>query len=167
MRLIILTGASGAGKTAITKKLSERHSAVQCFFFDSIGVPPVEQMIAEYGSGEGWQRGKTIEWLAKIKAENLSGPVLFEGQSRISFIQEALKANEIEVAEIVLVDCNDAIRDARLRGPRAQPDLSNPQMMNWARYLREEAQKANLVILDTSNRSIDESVELLARKLGL
>lgn len=166
MKLIIITGASGAGKTTIAKALLKRHKNIRCFFFDSIGVPPVEQMIAEYGSGEGWQRGKTIEWLAKIKQENLIGPVLFEGQSRISFIQEAIEENNILDVEIILVDCDDAVRDERLRGPRGQPELSNSEMMNWARYLREEALDANLEILDTTERSLDESVEFLATKLG-
>jgi adenylate kinase family enzyme len=85
MKLIILTGASGAGKTTIAKALAKANSQIGSFSFDSIGVQSTEKMIADYRSGEEWQRQKTIEWLARLGQELKSGPVLFEGQARISF----------------------------------------------------------------------------------
>ena len=45
MRLIILTGASGSGKTAIAKAIRiERPDLAEVLHFDSIGVPSPEAM---------------------------------------------------------------------------------------------------------------------------
>ncbi|WEX77150.1 AAA family ATPase [Sinorhizobium numidicum] len=67
MPLIILIGASGSGKTTIARAIEDRFAeSVDVFFFGRIGVPSAEQMVAECGSGEGWRRAKTIEWMAKL-----------------------------------------------------------------------------------------------------
>lgn len=156
--LIILTGASGAGKTTLARHLTEVSSdPVRVLFFDSIGVPSLKDMIADFGSGEAWQRIHTLHWMARIRTL-LSGqiPVLFEGQMRIQFIEEALAAQHIESARIVLVDCDDATRRTRLHRDRGQPHLANAEMMNWARYLRAEAMARHLEILDTGQQSVEE-----------
>jgi len=59
MAFVILIGASGAGKTAIARSIAECDADVSVFHFDRIGVPSVEEMVAEWGSGEAWQRVKT------------------------------------------------------------------------------------------------------------
>jgi hypothetical protein len=43
-----------------------RSPIINCLYFDSIGVPSPEQMIAEFGSGENWQRAKTFDWNGSI-----------------------------------------------------------------------------------------------------
>jgi adenylate kinase family enzyme len=53
MQFIVLIGASGAGKTTVARAIGQRYAEeVDVFHFDSIGVPSVAQMTAEYGSGE-------------------------------------------------------------------------------------------------------------------
>jgi shikimate kinase len=84
---IILIGASGSGKTTIARAIEQRHAHdVEVFYFDRIGVPSAEVRIAEYGSDEGWQRAKTIEWMAKLAPLSRSSgrSLLFEGQTRLS-----------------------------------------------------------------------------------
>jgi uridine kinase len=57
MPLVILIGASGSGKTTIARRIEDRFAEdVEVFYFDRIGLPSPEKMIAEYGSGEAWQR---------------------------------------------------------------------------------------------------------------
>lgn len=125
MGLTILTGASGAGKTTIAREIERTLPSVQCLFFDSIGVPPFDEMIAKYGSGEAWQRAMTIEWMRKIHSEyDLSRPILLEGQARVSFIREAPQAHPIPNTSVILVDCNDEIRSSRLKNIRHQPELA-------------------------------------------
>ncbi len=86
---------------------------------------------------------------------------MFEGQMRIAFIVEALTVAGISAARIVLIDCDDAIRSARLSVDRGQPELANVNMMRWAQYLREEATRGNYEILNTGVKSFNECVELL------
>jgi hypothetical protein len=73
---------------------------------------------------------------------------------------------QIGGARIVLVDCDDSIRAERLHLDRAQPDLANCNMMNWARYLREEAHTADINVLDTGQLPITRCVELIIEWLA-
>lgn len=156
MRLVVLTGASGAGKTTIAQAVEERHPRLATvLFFDSIGIPSVERMIAEFGSGEAWQRAMTLHW-----------NILFEGQSRLSFLKEAIGSSGIADHRIVLVDCDDATRTRRLSVAREQPELANPTMMTWAKFLRAEAQIAGCEVLDTSFLDLDACVERVCSLLG-
>ena len=91
MALVIMTGASGSGKSAIAKLIEETHSSITVFRFDTIGVPSSDIM-AGYGTdhqpGGAWQRAMTFRWLEKIAANLAKGEtVLFEGQMMIALIR--------------------------------------------------------------------------------
>jgi dephospho-CoA kinase len=167
MRLVVLTGASGSGKTAIAEAIATgRPDLAEVLHFDRIGVPSPEAMVAGWGSGEMWQRTMTLTWMARIAA--MSGPVrpvLFEGQMRLTFAREALLAAGIADARVILVDCDDATRMHRLTANRNQPELANPTMMIWAEFLRREAKEASCEVLDTSQLSLKESVERVCAHL--
>lgn len=161
MRLVVLTGASGSGKTAIAQAIaSQRPSVAEVLRFDSIGVPSAHAMIAGWGSSEAWQRAMTLDWMARISAmRELDRPVLFEGQMRLAFLQEGILSAGLAGTRIILVNCNDATRLHRLTTERRQPELAAPTMMSWAAYLRREAQEAKCEILDTTEVSLSSSVE--------
>lgn len=165
MALVILTGASGSGKTTIARAIAERFD-VDVFFFDQIGVPSAEQMIAEFGSGENWQRAKTLEWMGKLaQATKMGRKVVFEGQTRLAFLAEGAAAVGGMSYLPLLVDCDDATRSKRLRIERGQPELANEDMMNWAGYLRGEARDYGGEVMDTSALSLDESVAYVMARL--
>ena len=120
-------------------------------------------MIREYGSGEEWQRVKTLDWLAKLSVRLAISPILFEGQMRLAFIREGAKAAQISDYALVLLDCDDRTRRQRLAVERRQADLASEEMMNWARYLRDEAMATDTKILDTSSISVSEAVDTVRR----
>ena len=165
MTLVVLTGASGSGKTTIARAIEARRGGqIEVRFFDSMGVPPPEQMLAEHGSGEGWQRATTVQWLHLIAPLLQSGRnVLFEGQTRFSFLYEGVAAAKIVDYRLILVDCDDATRTRRLVAERKQPELANPTMLSWARFLRDEAERGGHEILDTSASSLDMCIERICR----
>jgi hypothetical protein len=152
VQLVILTGASGSGKTTIANRIALRSGGgIEVHSFDSAGVPPLDRMIAQHGSAERWQRVMTFQWFSRLAALRVKrSHLLFEGQMRPSVVAEAAKAHGIHEYSLVLLDCNDATRSRRLRLGRGQPDLDNPTMSNWARYLRNEAKEGGYEIIDTS-----------------
>jgi hypothetical protein len=168
MRLVILAGASGSGKTAIAEAIRiERPDLAEVLHFDGIGVPSPEAMVAGWGSGEAWQRAMTFSWMARIAAmHGQDRPVLFEGQMRLAFVREGLVAAGITDARVILVDCDDATRTHRLSANRDQPELANPTMMIWAEFLRREAKETGCEVLDTSQLSLERSVERVCLHLA-
>jgi hypothetical protein len=133
-------------------------------FFDSVGVPSRQEMIEQYGTGHqpggAWLRATTIQWMQRIRPILDAGvSVVLEGQMRIAFIHEGLSAAGIGHAHLVLVDCTDDDRVRRLTFEREQPDVANFEMMNWARYLRDESVKHGIQILDTSSITLNQSVQ--------
>lgn len=58
--IIVVTGASGVGKTTLVRALEAQHvPGLHCFYYDTVGVPSPAQMVAEYGSAEAWQQTTT------------------------------------------------------------------------------------------------------------
>lgn len=169
MTLVVLVGASGSGKTTIARAVAARcGKSTMVFHFDSIGVPAVEEMVRQHGSGEAWQRAKTVEWMGKLAIETKAGlPLLFEGQTRFSFLADGAAAAGGIAYEPLLVDCDDATRSSRLRLERKQPELDNDDMTNWARYLRRQARDGGHAILDTSVLPLAESVERVMGRMNL
>jgi len=168
--LVVLTGASASGKTTIALGLEKLHPELTVFRFDSIGVPSAE-VIASFGPGHqpggAWQRAMTLQWFERIDPILKSGRnVLFEGQMRIAFIQEALVGRHISNARVILVECDRETRVSRLRRDRQQPELANDAMMNWSRYLHHEAIEAGCEILDTGRMTLRESLRRIEDALG-
>lgn len=126
--------------------------------------------MATFGDGHhpggAWQHAMTLQWFERIAPVLTSGrAVLFEGQMRIAFVQEALATHNIRHARIILVDCDDGTRSARLCFDRQQPELANESMMGWGRYLRQETREAGYEVLDTGVTSLPESIDRIASYL--
>jgi hypothetical protein len=167
MRLVILSGASGLGKTAIAQAIRLRRPGIaDVLRFDQIGVPSTEEMVVGWGSGEAWQRAMTLAWMARIVASSgKKRPVLFDGQMRLAFVREGLVTAGINDARTLLVDCDDTTRAHRLIVGRNQPELASPTMMNWAAFLLWEAQEVGCEVLDTSKLLFEESVAAVCTHL--
>ena len=162
--VLVVTGASGSGKTAAVQALDERGiPGVRCFFFDSIGVPTAEVMERDYGGGEQWQASATGEWLTRLGGlpDEVRVAVL-DGQTRPGFVFGAAHRAAPRAVHVVLLDCSSDTRATRLRGPRQQAELANARMDSWAAYLRGQADALNLDVIDTTTATVDETAGRLA-----
>lgn len=167
--LVVLTGASGSGKTAIAELIGAANPEITVFQFDTIGVPSAEVMATfgtDYQPGGAWQRAMTFKWIERIALVLRSGAsVLFEGQMRIAFVQEALAVQQITHARVICVECSDESRTARLMHDRQQPDMADAGMMGWSRYLHLEAISAGYEILDTTTLPLVQSAQRVLLRL--
>ncbi|HEX6039765.1 AAA family ATPase [Longimicrobium sp.] len=155
--VLVVTGASGAGKTTLVRALQAGAPAgIVGRHFDDIGVPSVEEMVREHGSGDAWQRAMTHRWMRMLRDLDVSAVVL-DAQVRPSFVREAFEAEGVRCGGIVLVDCDAHVRRARLI-ERGQPELATPQMDQWAAYLRGQADALGLPVLDTTDLSVEQGV---------
>jgi hypothetical protein len=166
--ILVVTGASGAGKTATVQALDARAvPGVRCFHFDSIGVPTPDVVERDFGGAERWQASATGEWLARLSS--LSADVhlaVLDGQMRPRFVFDSAARALPRGVHVVLLDCSPRVRKERLRGPRQQPELATAQMDQWATYLRGQADSMDLPVIDTTTLTVDEAaaqLEELAR----
>ena len=157
--ILFISGVSGAGKTTLLKKICSQESSesTACLHFDSIGVPSVEEMINQYGGPSEWQRAMTERWVDKLLAEYKDKKLIFlEGQVNLMFFENACKKHNFTNYKIILIHCDDTIRHERLRMNREQPELINQDMDNWAQFLKDQAIKMNVLILDSGKMTVDE-----------
>ncbi len=159
-KLIFINGASGTGKTTAVKAIDAKHlPGILFHYFDSIGIPSTEEMIVECGSIEEWQRQRTIDWVKQI-SRNPEPVQVIDGQVRHSFIDEACALAGIKNYSIITFVCADNVRDKRVIA-RGQPELANPDMANWNRYLEAEANKRGNVLIDTSDYEVGRAAREL------
>lgn len=155
--VLFLVGASGVGKTAATRQLASAPDFLgRCRFFDTIGIPSLDDMRRNHGSGEAWQAFATDHWVETLRDEP-ERLVVLEGQTRPSFIREAAEKHGLQSWRVVLMDCAPEVRRERLEG-RGQPELTSVRMERWAAYLRNEAESMGLPIIDTSELTVAEVV---------
>ncbi len=163
-QLFFIIGASGSGKTTVVKEIEKMMlTDFKTIYFDSIGVPNMDEMNDKYGGPEQWQRVKTVEWIEIIKQKFLTNVnVIFDGQTRPSFVEEGCTSMELTNYSVILLDCSDDERRKRLFN-RGQKELADANMMNWANYLRNECEQRGYLILDntkfTEQQTVDKVME--------
>ena len=163
--VLVVVGASGAGKSALTRGLAALGlPGVTCHHFDTLGVPTPEEIAARFGGGEAWQAWALDQWMQRL-AHNDDGSALavLDAQVRPHAALVALRQYEIGRGRVVLVDCGYAERNARLRGPRGQPELATPDMDCFAAYMRGQADALGLPVIDTTRRAESECLDELRR----
>lgn len=131
--------------------------------FDSIGVPTYEEMIDEYTSPEKWQEEKTSFWINKILNEHKNKKVIIEGQVDLKFIIDAFSKYDFTEYKIILLDCDEEVMCERVIENRKQSYLIDDDMKNWLKYLRNQAKELDVIILNTSNKTIEEIIYLFKK----
>lgn len=109
----------------------------------------------------------TFRWIEQVvEIARFDHPVLLEGQMRIAFIRDALAQYGREDGRIILVDCEDIVRMARLARDRIQPELATSGMLQWSLYLRQEATETGCEILNTGRTPFTECVAIILHHLN-
>lgn len=153
--ILVVTGASGAGKTTAVRALEDRGLAgIRCFEFDGIGIPSAEVMNRDFGGPEAWQADATKRWIARLVRETPPGEIsVLDGQTRPTFVLAARPSSERVHLRIVLVECSSDARRVRL-AKRGQPEAANPTMDKWSAYLRGQADALALSLIDSTSLTV-------------
>jgi adenylate kinase family enzyme len=153
--IYFITGASGVGKTTLVANLKKKYSEREWdfFHFDSITIPSLEEMEAEYGSGSEWQKAMTYKWIDRLVNEMSADTIVFEGQVNLEFIRDGFSNYNFNNYMIFLIDCTFQEMTLRLTQKRNQPELLTEEMKNWLDFLRNQALRFKAPIIDTSNLS--------------
>jgi predicted kinase len=152
-RIVVVTGASGAGKTTVVTRLAERNLAgVTCAFFDSVGVPPPDEMPPD------WQVKTTNAWIRRLARAPADVAVL-DGQTRPTFALHAFAEVGVR-GSVVVIHCAREVRKARLVA-RGQPELATDDMHAWAAYLCGQADALGFPVIDTSGLDVEQATDAL------
>ncbi len=169
-RLLILTGASGVGKTTLVEALKiacDDQVGAVFFHFDSVGVPSEEEMIEQHGSGANWQKAQTLAWSNRLLSDNSDRSlVVFEGQMNVDFIVETFDRHRFPNCAVYLIDCEEGEMERRLVEERGQPELATQDMRNWRNLLHQQAKDRGLPIIDTSKAEVDEAIAILLDRMN-
>jgi len=166
--LLCITGASGSGKTAVVRALSEQIEShvLPALCFDSLGVPTADAMHAGWESPRGWQKAMTWHWVQTARNVYRTHPlVLLEGQFDPQYAIAACSAHRLRHA-VVLLHAGDGVRRERLAG-RGQPELATSDMDHWASYLHETTQQLGGLVVDASRTLEDVIAAICARGVAL
>ena len=154
--LYFMTGSCGSGKSTLLEAMRAGLPGMRTLHSDDLGVPPVEEMVETFGSGDAWQAHRARELVDLAAAA--PGLTVVEGQARPHVLLAAARDAGVDAVRVVLVDCAPDERRRRLLENRCQPELDVPDTYGWAAYLRGQADAFALEIIDTTGRPLDQTV---------
>lgn len=159
--LILLIGASGSGKTTILKSLEKElpKDAVSINYFDDIGVPSFEEMVAHYGSPEKWQEATTHRWIEKLANVKDKKLIFLEGSFNPEFAVSQLEKLGIHDYMIICIDVERSVREKRLSEQRNQPELITQDMENFAQMLKAKTLALGGVIVESSKNNLSSDIQ--------
>ncbi len=164
--LFILSGASGTGKSTICRTLAGYTKEVVVMESDILWRRELEQPKADL-------RKYRETWLRVCKNISQSGkPVILCGSEIPANLEGCVERRYFSEIYYLALICEDDILDSRLRSRptwRGFTDELINEHISFNRWFKSNAYKTNppITLLDTSNLTIDKSVEEVARWINL
>jgi uridine kinase len=165
--IVLITGASGSGKTSVAQVLEQKFSkeTTSLYYFDDIGVPSTTKMIEDHGSGEKWQQWATARWIERIY--NMDKEVIFlEGSFYPEFAVNKIKDLLITKYLIICLYAERDVREKRLIEERKQLELVTQDMENYAQVLNLKTINLGGIMINSTNKSISEIVQEITAKVN-
>lgn len=158
---VFFTGASGSGKTFLTRAVEEKLNMREAYFayFDEIGVPSHEEMLSQFGSYEKWQEQATYEWVERLGAMTDKRLLFLEGQFDPEFALQACERHHLSNTLFLCAHTSRIIRERRLVELRRQPELANQDMQSWAKFLHDKTVGIGGEVIDTSPEDASKNIE--------
>ena len=149
--ILVLTGASGAGKTTLIEKLNERAipgvTGINC-----------DRVQLDLPDGTSDRQAEVLRyWITTLAGDPNVELAVLDTQIRLHTAQRVLEETGVKHSQVVLVNCDHPVRNERLLNQRKQPELANPRMDCWAAYLRGQADALGLAMIHTDEATSDES----------
>jgi dephospho-CoA kinase len=158
-KIIFILGASGSGKTTTVENIESENPDKYFFaYFDQPKVPSEEEIKKEYKDWENWGIQRTNEWFNKIKNKSKNRVTIFDIQTKPTNIENACKKFDVTDYAIIILDCSDDERKKRLI-ERGQPYLINDSLLDWAQFLRNEANDNDYIIIDNTELTKKEGFQ--------
>jgi len=164
--LFIVTGASGTGKSTVCLSLAPLLATCVCLESDILWRPEFATPTDDY-------RAYRDLWLRVAKNIGQSGrPVVLFGSATPDQFAVCPERRYFTNLHYLAFVCNDATLTARLQARPAWRGSGTPervaQMVQFNRWLTRHAAETTpaMTLLDTSDLTLDESVERTARWIG-
>src|SRR5713101_2643512 len=128
--LLLVTGASGSGKSACLPGLRQVLPDIEWHDFDEVGVPA--------SCTSEWCQRTTEHWLAEaIRHEQRRLSMSVVGGAILGEVLACPSAPEVKSIHVALLDCHDWTRIDRLR--KRGTHGATQDMLNWAAWQRMHA----------------------------
>jgi hypothetical protein len=127
--LYLMTGASGAGKSACLEHLGRLVLDVALHDFDTIGVPE--------NATPTWRLEADQLWLDRVLENQAQGrDTLLAGQTPLGELLACPRATQLDGIAACLIDCSDEARRRRLAGRSTSFGQAH---YSWAAWMRGHA----------------------------